>query len=789
MKYPRLLPLLLSLSAPVLAQPSISPLSTSEEDPVHLSPFEISSDRVSGYRATESLGGARIRRDLIDTPASISVITLDFINDISATSIVEATQYLSGVGHGNLDGAGGVQERQVLRGFEIYGSTIDNITGLGSFALPLDPQLIERIEILKGPNAALSPSGAPGGTSNVITKSPRFESAHVFKLELADEQFGDKLTLDSTGTVPGTERFAYRVIASYQDAQSYLPGRIVNKAVHPQLTWAITPKTQLKLKGNFMYWALKGAAAHTRANSGPNGHVGNLPIRPDLPQGATISMNDIAPGYVYGGANEHVDWAIRENKVSRGTVEFTTALGEHFNMRLAVLRRLYYNYANTGGVRISRFLGERNPMTGEFTYNQSWALADPSQPWDEVTNPYFSTTVPLVDTSAGASLSEAYARNWLNEQHYQLDVAGKFEFGRVAGAPLAVLHTVMGASRAREWTESKGYDRADDPLPTYDFSRPFLLNAPRPTGLFGPDVINSHGADLRNTKTLVFLNTQLDLFQGRLLLGAGISNQRFNRSYVDWLSTITSSDKASKNLPVYSLLYKVTPWASVYGSHSRNASSTGWFDGTKNVILWSEGKQDEAGVKLEFFERRISVTAAYYELEQTNQVTSNPLRWLDPSLPEQLANIGNKGFELDIVGGITQNLTIIGSYTDMKMRDHLGRQRIGVSDTMYNALVKYGFSRGPAKGLSLFASVNHSGKAAGETPPDRTQIGVPVPVSFYVPERTIFNAGASYDYGPLRFQLNVENLADKKTLVQASGRGGVSPFPGRNIRLTTTYSF
>ena len=41
----------------------------------------------------------------------------------------------------------------------------------------------------------------------------------------------------------------------------------------------------------------------------------------------------------------------------------------------------------------------------------------------------------------------------------------------------------------------------------------------------------------------------------------------------------------------------------------------------------------------------------------------------------------------------------------------------------------------------------------------------------------------------MRAQLNVENVLDKQTPWQSSGRNSLSPFPEINVRLTTTFTF
>src|SRR6187402_2032597 len=86
---------LLATSAGIHAQTeSLNSPSTSEET-ITLPAFTVSSDRSNPYRATDSLSAARIRGSLMDTPATVNVITNDFLKDIGAASLYDATQYVS----------------------------------------------------------------------------------------------------------------------------------------------------------------------------------------------------------------------------------------------------------------------------------------------------------------------------------------------------------------------------------------------------------------------------------------------------------------------------------------------------------------------------------------------------------------------------------------------------------------------------------------------------------------------------------------------------------------------
>ena len=106
-------------------------------------------------------------------------------------------------------------------------------------------------------------------------------------------------------------------------------------------------------------------------------------------------------------------------------------------------------------------------------------------------------------------------------------------------------------------------------------------------------------------------------------------------------------------------------------------------------------------------------------------------------------------------------------------------------------MLKYDFRAGSLKGAGGFIGVTHVGTAAGETPPGSglTPLGVVVQPSFYVPARTILNAGISYTWNDYRVNLNVENLFNERTVWQGSGRNSLSPFPSTIVRLTTTVTF
>ena len=56
-------------------------------DAIVLSPFEVAAGQDNGYAASGTLAGTRLRTDLRDVPASISVVTKQFMDDVGATNL------------------------------------------------------------------------------------------------------------------------------------------------------------------------------------------------------------------------------------------------------------------------------------------------------------------------------------------------------------------------------------------------------------------------------------------------------------------------------------------------------------------------------------------------------------------------------------------------------------------------------------------------------------------------------------------------------------------------------
>jgi outer membrane receptor protein involved in Fe transport len=170
----------------VVTTTTVSDSSPVDEQTYRLSPFEVTSTKDTGYAATETLAGTRIRTNLEDVASAIQVITPAFMDDVGAHNNGSLLQYTTNaevagtlgtyLGQGN---GTNVDETNNLRDPE----SAQRIRGLAAADLardffvtdiPWDSYNIDRIDIQRGPNAILFGLGSPAGIINASMHNAEF---------------------------------------------------------------------------------------------------------------------------------------------------------------------------------------------------------------------------------------------------------------------------------------------------------------------------------------------------------------------------------------------------------------------------------------------------------------------------------------------------------------------------------------------------------------------------------------------------------------------------------------
>ena len=225
---PLALPLLwaaaLSSPALLLAQAAGSkpaaPTSASSSDPIVLSPFLVDTASERGYQATSTLAGSRIKTDLKDVAASVTVLTTEFMDDLGAKDVASAMAFVAGAENDStyhaepvaaLGGANGYVGSDFgdnnnrsgvirVRGLGSASTTINFIDTIGS----TDRYNTERVEFLRGANSILFGLAEPAGLVNSSTKLANTRK-RATRVENKIDQFGsNRVMLDHNEVViPG----------------------------------------------------------------------------------------------------------------------------------------------------------------------------------------------------------------------------------------------------------------------------------------------------------------------------------------------------------------------------------------------------------------------------------------------------------------------------------------------------------------------------------------------------------------------------------------------------------
>jgi len=149
------------------------------DSPVQLERVDVTTTPLTSPQFTlqESAGGAsRLSLTSLATPAAISVIASDVLAARGDRTLVEAVTRAAGFTNLGAPGNGGTSLG--ARGFTGHGAVMQLLDGTrlyvasGTVSFPLEPDLLDRIEILHGPASVLYGDAATGGAVNYVAKQP-----------------------------------------------------------------------------------------------------------------------------------------------------------------------------------------------------------------------------------------------------------------------------------------------------------------------------------------------------------------------------------------------------------------------------------------------------------------------------------------------------------------------------------------------------------------------------------------------------------------------------------------
>ncbi|WP_095100231.1 TonB-dependent siderophore receptor [Pseudomonas sp. Irchel 3A5] len=312
---------------------------TAEDEAYRLAPIIVNSnvtvnEDANSVVAQELWVGGKVATSILNTPASVSVITQKEMEQRSVNTTEEILQYTPSV----ITDYYGTDDRNdyfTIRGFQA--STYRDGMTLGSMrGVREEPYAYERVEVLRGANSTLFGPADPGGSVNFVTKKPRFDrfgQGYVtygsFDHKETGIDVGDSLNEDKT--------LAYRLTGKFQDSErEYDHSQDDNQFLMGGLTWAPTEFTSATVIFD-----------HLKTKSSPNS--GGYPLDKEYDRSKFFGE----PGY-----NFH---DVERNTISGNiTHDFDNGFVLRSNLRYSKLTDdfgyVYLDSTNRTGTTVNRFL-------------------------------------------------------------------------------------------------------------------------------------------------------------------------------------------------------------------------------------------------------------------------------------------------------------------------------------------------------------------------------------------------------------------------------------------------
>ncbi len=230
------------------------PATKASEDVVELTPFTVSADDDSGYRAANTLSGSRLNSSLADTPGAIDVLTSEFLSDIGATTLEQALEFSANfdVDNGDFDSQGtlqsafpGAQSSLAFRTRGLGGSLARNY-----LETDFRPAFYttERIDNSSGPNAILFGLGSAGGVINITTKRAKL-NRDTYGLDFQFDSNNTRRVTTDVNQVLIPRTLGLRVNAIWEDTKRDRANFAEQtNGIHLASTWRVSNKTEIRVE-------------------------------------------------------------------------------------------------------------------------------------------------------------------------------------------------------------------------------------------------------------------------------------------------------------------------------------------------------------------------------------------------------------------------------------------------------------------------------------------------------------------------------------------------------------
>ncbi|NSL85284.1 TonB-dependent receptor [Chitinophaga sp. Mgbs1] len=686
---------------------------------LQLSNTQLSEVKVQGVQnrmKKESDYVARLPIKNLENPQVYNVVSKELMKEQVITTVDDALKNAPGVNRlwsstGRPgDGAGYFS----MRGFSIQPSMVNGIAGISNGNM--DPANIERIETIKGPSGTLFGSSliSFGGLINIVTKRPY----DVFGGELSytGGTFGlNRLTADINTPLTKDKSVllrtnaAYHYEGSFQDAgfrRSFFVAPSLSYKVNDRLSFLVNTEIYNGESTNTLMVFLNRARPL----------IAKTPAELGIDFNRSFTSNDLTYKTPTVNVMGQANYKLSDKWTSQTTVSRSNRSS-----------RGYYSYVMFLDAGSTPYLAPNDSILSRFAYHQQ------------------STSITT---------------------DVQQNFTGDFKIGSLRNRVVAGIDFL-----------SIKTDNNNSPYLLFDSLSAVNTRDPRYIQLNRQSVdaklAASKGAPIWNTNTSytysAYVSDVLNVTDW-LIAMASIRVDHFDtKGTQDFVKGTTTGTYSQTSVsPKFGLIFQPLK--------DRLSLFANYMNGFRNLppaaptapeltitIKPQQANQIEGGVKYESANRKLNLTASYYNILVTNMVrtASATINGTPYNYSIQDGSQRSKGVEVDLSANPLPGLNIIAGYgyNDSKMEQSdkfvLGRRPTTAGPAhLANAWISYTIPSGPANGLGAGLGGNY---ASENIITNDLRTG-----QFILPAYTILNASIFYNAKAYRLALKLDNLTNKE---------------------------
>lgn len=599
-----------------------------------------------------------------ETPQSVTVIDSARMEEQGLYDIADVMEQIVGIQTNRTGSLGSDTTDFTARGFQVQNYLVDGVarpTGLYGFnEETADMVPYERVEVIRGSAGMLTGTGQPSAAINMIRKRPGTETRGRFAATVGSWEMY-RLEGDFGGSLTSDGNIRARVSGAWQSNETFIDREQAKRqALYGVIAADITPATVLTAGVEYQNFTNKNASR------------GGVPI------------------YFTDGTTTDFD-----RSTNGGT-----------------------NWSDFNKKSLNAFAS----LAHDFSAN--WRLQidaeHKSGSYDETIGYFFGSAINK-ETGLGGTL---YSTRWASDltlNAVYANLRGKFElFGQEQNVALTLNHTQFDDDQTPYpgWWAGSAYARpvnAYDLFATGDAVKPDLSSDGSKSG---NRVRTSGIAGVARLKPVEPVSV---IVGGRFTWWDQDSYSADAGQPRTWSQGVKEKGAF---IPYLGLVLDLTKTISAYVSYASvfEPQTNRTVDG--DILAPLEGNTYEAGLKADFFEGRLSASAAVFKMKQDNFAVADGSGIFAPdgsTAYHAVSGMESKGFEVEVNGVVLPGWRVAGGFANAKAENRDGvRQNPQIPKNTFKMFTTYRFP-GDLDNLTIGGNLRWQGKttATGTGPGGR----------------------------------------------------------------------